>query len=54
MDKSTQQVPEYEKPKVDDYGDLKDITAGTQNGNFTDANFPRGTPRGLITFSVNG
>ena len=52
MEQATQQ--EYEKPKVEDYGDLKDLTAGTQLGNFTDANFPSGTPRGSITFSVNG
>jgi hypothetical protein len=54
MEKSTQSVPEYEKPKIADYGDLKDLTAGTQTGNFLDATFPRGTPRGALTFSVNG
>jgi hypothetical protein len=48
----TAQVPEYEKPKIADYGDLKDLTAGTQIGNFLDATFPTGTPRGQLTFSV--
>jgi hypothetical protein len=46
------QTPEYEKPTVRDYGDLAEITAGTHNGNFTDATFPAGTPRGNLTFSV--
>jgi hypothetical protein len=54
MDKVTQPAPEYEKPKIADYGDLKDLTAGTHNGNFLDAAFPRGTPRGKLTFSVTG
>jgi hypothetical protein len=44
---------EYTKPEVIDYGDLRDLTAGTQGGNYTDAAFPSGTPRGDLTFSVS-
>jgi hypothetical protein len=44
---------EYGTPRVVDYGDLVQLTAAAQNGNFTDAAFPPGTPRGDITFSNN-
>lgn len=48
---TTQSVPEYEKPKVEDYGDLKDLTAGNKTGSFTDAAFPNHTPFNQLTFS---
>jgi hypothetical protein len=48
MEKTTQS---YEKPKVEDYGDLKDLTAGAKTGQFTDAAFPTKTPKNLLTFS---
>jgi hypothetical protein len=48
MEKTTQP---YEQPKVEDYGELKDLTAGTRNGNFTDAAFPPHTPKNKLTFS---
>jgi hypothetical protein len=48
MEKTTQP---YEKPKVEDYGDLKDLTAGAKVGNFTDAAFPPHTPKSALTFS---
>jgi hypothetical protein len=48
MEKTTQP---YEKPKVEDYGDLKDLTAGNKTGNFTDAAFPPHTPTKNLTFS---
>lgn len=48
MEKTTQP---YEKPKVEDYGDLKDLTAGNKNGNNLDASFPIHTPKKLLTFS---
>ena len=43
MEKTTQEaVVEYEKPQIRDYGDLKDLTAGTLAGTHTDV--PLGTP----------
>jgi hypothetical protein len=48
MEKTTQP---YEQPKVEDYGDLKDLTAGTKSGNFLDASFPVHTPKNKLTFS---
>lgn len=41
----------YEAPQVKDYGTLVELTAQQQDGNFTDADFPAGTPRGDLTFS---
>jgi hypothetical protein len=41
----------YVAPEVTDYGKLTDITAGGTAGNFTDAAFPAGTPKGNITIS---
>jgi hypothetical protein len=41
----------YEKPAVQDYGSLADLTAGQQDGNFTDRDFPVNTPRDELTFS---
>jgi hypothetical protein len=49
MEKQTKEP--YEKPKVEDYGDLKDLTAGTKSGAFTDAAFPPHTPVNKLTFS---
>ena len=51
MDKTDQAAPEYEAPKVEDYGDLEDLTAGTKSGAFTDAAFPAHTPFNKLTFS---
>ena len=51
MDKTGQAAPEYEAPKVEDYGDLKDLTAGNKTGGFTDAAFPQNTPFKNLTFS---
>lgn len=45
-----QKIP-YEKPTVEDLGGLLELTAHNQDGNFTDASFPAGTPRGSLTFS---
>lgn len=42
---------EYLKPEIADYGDLAELTAGTQNGDYLDADFPAGTPRGGLGFS---
>jgi hypothetical protein len=32
----------YEKPRVEDYGDLKELTAATRAGVFTDATYGPG------------
>jgi hypothetical protein len=41
----------YQAPKVTDYGSLVQLTAGQQNGNFTDRAFPDHTPKQDLTFS---
>jgi hypothetical protein len=41
----------YEAPKVVDYGDLVELTAGGNTGQFTDADFPAHTPKDDLTFS---
>jgi hypothetical protein len=42
---------DYEKPAIADYGDLVELTALQQDGDFTDATFPTHTPKGDLTFS---
>ena len=42
---------EYESPDVVDYGDLVELTAGSLDGNLTDAAFPTNTPKRDLTFS---
>ena len=41
----------YEKPEVVDYGALANVTAGMEDGDFTDRDFPVNTPRDELTFS---
>lgn len=41
----------YERPQVVDFGDLVELTQGSNSGCFTDADFPRHTPNGELTFS---
>jgi hypothetical protein len=41
----------YSSPVISDYGTLVELTAGMQDGNFTDRDFPVNTPRDEITFS---
>ena len=48
---STSQHKSYTKPAVEDLGDLVELTAHQQDGNFTDQDFPAGTPKGSLTFS---
>jgi hypothetical protein len=43
--------PEYVAPKITDYGDLAELTAGLSNGGRTDALFPI-NPRRDWTFSI--
>ena len=42
---------DYETPAVVDYGDLVELTAGSSDGDFTDAAFPVTTPKRDLTFS---
>ena len=42
---------DYETPAVVDYGDLVELTAGSTDGDFTDAAFPVNTPKRDLTFS---
>lgn len=42
----------YRKPTLISHGDVKSLTKGFQNGDFTDADFADGTPRGDLTFTV--
>jgi hypothetical protein len=41
----------YEAPRVVDYGTLVALTAAQHDGEYTDRDFPAGTPRGDLTFS---
>lgn len=36
--------PEYERPKITSYGELTELTEGTNHGNTFDANFHVGQP----------
>jgi hypothetical protein len=51
MEKLEMNTPEYESPRVVDYGDLMQLTAGDADGESTDAAFPINTPKRLLTFS---
>ena len=42
----------YRKSKLTLHGDVKSLTRGMDDGAFTDATFPSGTPRGDLTFTV--
>jgi len=42
---------EYEAPRVVDFGDLVEMTAGQADGDLTDASFPVNTPKRDLTFS---
>jgi hypothetical protein len=41
----------YETPRIEDHGDLAELTAGARNGESTDATFPVHTPKKDLTFS---
>jgi hypothetical protein len=49
MEKDT--TVEYEAPRIEDHGDLAELTAGNSTGEFTDKAFPVHTPKQDITFS---
>ena len=42
---------EYEQPEIVDYGDLRELTAASHTGPYTDATFPAHTPIQNLTFS---
>jgi hypothetical protein len=42
---------EYQRPSLKTYGNVEEITAGNSYGEYTDFDFPRGTPSDDITFS---
>jgi hypothetical protein len=49
MEKDTK---EYEAPRIEDHGDLTELTAGYKEGESTDAEFPIHTPKKDLTFST--
>jgi hypothetical protein len=50
MEKDT--TTEYETPRIEDHGDLAELTAGKSSGTVLDATFPAGTPYGDITLTT--
>jgi hypothetical protein len=48
MEKDTN---EYETPRIEDHGDLAELTAGNSTGEYTDKAFPVHTPKKDLTFS---
>lgn len=42
---------EYRAPALEDLGSLEELTLGNARGNFTDADYPTGTPFGELGFS---
>jgi len=42
---------DYEAPAVVDYGDLNDLTGGSNDGYSLDADFPVHTKKSALTFS---
>jgi hypothetical protein len=51
MDDQRRAEDMYEAPKVTDYGELADLTGGSHDGDYTDADFPINTPKRNLTFS---
>jgi hypothetical protein len=45
------EIPEYEAPQVVDYGDLVELTAGSADGCYLDADFPANTKKSALGFS---
>ena len=43
---------EYETPRIEDHGDLTELTAGASVGSQLDAGFPAHTPVSELTFST--
>jgi hypothetical protein len=49
MDKK---ITEYEAPRIEDHGDLAELTAGKKTGKALDADFPTGTLFDELTFTT--
>ena len=49
MEKDT---TEYETPRIEDHGDLAELTAGQKEGETTDRAFPVHTPKKDLKFST--
>jgi hypothetical protein len=45
-------IDQYEAPRIEDHGDLTELTAGKTSGINLDADFPVGTPYGDITLTT--
>ena len=43
---------DYEMPRIEDHGDLTELTAGRNSGAETDAAFPIHTPKDQLTFTT--
>jgi len=41
----------YETPRIEDHGDLTELTAGASEGEVTDKAFPITTPKKDLTFT---
>jgi hypothetical protein len=50
MEKNT--TTEYETPRIEDHGDLTELTAGRHGGANLDAGFPVNTPGSSLTFTT--
>lgn len=51
MEKNTD-TTEYETPRIEDHGDLTELTAGKNHGTVLDATFPVGFPYGEVTLTT--
>jgi hypothetical protein len=45
-------IDQYEAPRIEDHGDLTELTAGKHTGSALDATFPAGTPFDDITLTT--
>jgi hypothetical protein len=48
---NNEKTAEYVAPTVTTLGSVASLTLGGTTGNYLDANYPAGTPRGSLTFS---
>ena len=51
MNDQSREPQEYEAPVVIDYGDLNDLTGGSNDGYQLDSDFPVHTKKSDLTFS---
>jgi hypothetical protein len=47
-----EKITDYVTPKIEDHGDLAELTAGKKTGIALDADFPSGTPFEDITLTT--